>query len=75
MSHMRKLRRLFLLLVLATVTTSVYVSLDNNPILRQPNATDKQRAEAIRKKSAQTGQDIDSPKKILTPEEIEAGKW
>lgn len=68
-------RRLAIFSALAIVTVVVYVSLDDHPIQQKVRADEKQLAEAIRKKSAQAGQDVDSPKKVLTPEEIESGKW
>jgi len=68
-------RHLFSFLMLVVIAAVVYVSLEDHPIQQKVKADEKQLAEAIRKKSAQAGQDVDSPKKVLTPEEIESGKW
>ena len=75
----RLLHHPILLSLLIFAAIAIYIFLDSFPMPRQavvqPPMDERQSAENTRKQSAVAGQDIDSPKRVLTAEEIESGKW
>ena len=65
----------FYFVSLVFVTLIFYFAQDNKVAPTVDDVSLEERVAAIRKQSAERSQGIEAPKKVLTPEEIESGKW